>query len=29
VDDGVVTALHLDKPGECNISTGEALLDEL
>jgi cytochrome c peroxidase len=29
VEDGVVTALHLDKPGECNISTGEALLDEL
>lgn len=29
VDDGVVTALHLDKPEECNISTGEALLEEL
>jgi cytochrome c peroxidase len=29
VEDGVVTAMHLDEPGQCNISTGEALLDEL
>jgi glutaredoxin/glutathione-dependent peroxiredoxin len=27
VEDGVVTHVQIDKPGECNISTGEALLD--
>ncbi|MBF9057656.1 redoxin family protein [Rhodobacterales bacterium HKCCSP123] len=26
-EDGVVTVLQLEKPGECAISTGEALLD--
>lgn len=29
VEDGVVTRLNLDKPGECNISQGEALLATL
>jgi len=29
VDDGVVTVLHLEKPGECAISTGEALLQDI
>lgn len=29
VEDGVITRLNLDKPGECNISTGEALLATL
>lgn len=29
VEDGVVTHLQIDKPGECKISTGEALLDAL
>jgi glutaredoxin/glutathione-dependent peroxiredoxin len=29
VDDGVVTQVSIDKPGECNISTGEALLEKL
>jgi peroxiredoxin len=29
VEDGVVTRANVDKPGECNISTGEALLDAL
>ena len=29
VEDGVVTRLNLDKPGECNISQGEALLETL
>ncbi len=27
VDDGVVTVLQLEQPGECAISTGEALLE--
>lgn len=27
VDDGVVTHVQIDKPGECSISTGEALLE--
>lgn len=26
VEDGIVTHVQIDKPGECNISTGEALL---
>lgn len=29
VEDGVVTHLHLDRPGVCEVSTGEALLDEI
>lgn len=29
VEDGVVTHLHLEKPGECSISTGEELLAEI
>lgn len=29
VDDGVVTQVSIDKPGECNISTGEALLETI
>lgn len=29
VEDGVVTRLNMDKPGECNISQGEALLATL
>jgi glutaredoxin/glutathione-dependent peroxiredoxin len=29
VDDGVVTHANLDNPGECNISTGEMLLETL
>lgn len=29
VDDGVVTYANIDNPGECNISTGEMLLDTL
>lgn len=29
VEDGVVKALHLDRPGVCEVSTGEAMLDEL
>ena len=29
VEDGVVTHANVDKPGECNISTGEALLESL
>lgn len=29
VEDGVVTHMNVDKPGECNISTGEALLESL
>jgi cytochrome c peroxidase len=29
VEDGVVTILHLDRPGVCEVSTGEALLEEL
>ena len=27
VQDGVVVAANIDKPGECNISTGEAMLE--
>jgi peroxiredoxin len=26
-EDGVVTHLQIEKPGECAISTGEALLE--
>lgn len=29
VEDGVVTDLHLDEIGQCNISTGEEMLDAL
>ena len=29
VDDGVVTYANVDNPGECNISTGEMLLETL
>ena len=29
VDDGVVTYANVDNPGECNISTGEMLLDAM
>ncbi len=29
VDDGRITHAFIDKPGECNISTGEALLAEI
>jgi glutaredoxin/glutathione-dependent peroxiredoxin len=29
LDNGVITAAQIDKPGECNISTGEALLETL
>jgi len=29
VQDGVVSAMQLDKPGQCAVSTGEALLDLL
>ena len=29
VEDGVVTRLNRDKPGECNMSQGEALLETL
>ncbi|MCF1707747.1 peroxiredoxin [Tabrizicola sp. J26] len=29
VDDGVATVVQIDKPGECNISTGEALLEAI
>jgi peroxiredoxin len=29
VEDGVVRSLHLDVPGVCDVSTGEAMLDEL
>ena len=29
IEDGVVTRAQIDRPGECNISTGEALLAEL
>ena len=29
VDDGVITHANIDKPGECNISTGEVLLEVL
>lgn len=27
VEDGVVTHVQIDKPGECSVSTGEALLE--
>lgn len=29
IENGVITHANIDKPGECNISTGEALLAEL
>ena len=29
VEDGVVTHVQIDKPGECNVSTGEAVLEVL
>ncbi len=29
VEDGVVTAANVDAPGECNLSTGEALLEKI
>ncbi len=29
LEDGVVTVANLDKPGECDISTGEALLEAI
>jgi len=29
VEDGVVTHVQVDNPGECNISTGEALLEAI
>jgi glutaredoxin/glutathione-dependent peroxiredoxin len=29
VDDGVVTYVNVDNPGECNLSTGEMLLETL
>lgn len=29
VEDGVVQSLHLDQPGVCEVSTGEAMLAEL
>ncbi len=29
VNDGVITHANIDKPGECNISTGEMLLETL
>jgi glutaredoxin/glutathione-dependent peroxiredoxin len=29
VEDGVVTAFHLEQPGVCEVSTGEAMLAEL
>ncbi len=29
LDNGVITAANIDNPGECNISTGEALLEKL
>ena len=29
IEDGVVKALHLDELGQCAISTGEAMLEEL
>jgi peroxiredoxin len=29
VEDGVVSVLQIDNPGECNISTGEGLLEAL
>ncbi len=29
VEDGVVTVAQIDKPGECDISTGEAMLEAI
>lgn len=29
VEDGIVTLLHLDQPGVCQVSTGEALLEDM
>ncbi len=29
VEDGVVTAFDLDKPGQCSLSTGDAILERL
>ncbi len=29
LDNGVITAANIDNPGECNISTGEALLEKI
>jgi glutaredoxin/glutathione-dependent peroxiredoxin len=29
VEDGVVTTFHLEQPGVCEVSTGEAMLAEL
>ncbi|MDH5530674.1 MAG: peroxiredoxin [Paracoccaceae bacterium] len=29
LDDGVITAANIDKPGECDISTGEHLLERI
>ncbi|MGB7271042.1 MAG: peroxiredoxin [Albidovulum sp.] len=29
VEDGVITKANIDKPGECNISTGENLLEAI
>lgn len=29
VEDGIVTVANIDKPGECNISVGEALLAQI
>jgi len=29
VDDGVVKVLHLERPGECEVSTGEAMLEAI
>jgi len=29
LEDGVVTVANIDKPGECNISTGEELLERM
>jgi cytochrome c peroxidase len=29
VEDGVVKVLHLEKPGQCEVSTGEAMLETI
>lgn len=29
VEDGVVTSFHLEQPGVCEVSTGEAMLEEV
>lgn len=29
LDNGVITAANIDNPGECNISTGETLLEKI